>query len=133
MEYIEKLNKIKTQLNRIESLIKRLLEEQEQDVYIPTQAEKNEISSFASKAQKEARERWIDENNYIKFTHKNESKWQPITEEMMLYLTAIDMYLSVPDVTQEDRQFVKQMMGVTDGTDAQFKKINALVYKLYNS
>jgi len=132
MEYIEKLNKIKTQLNRIESLIKRLLEE-EQDVYIPTQAEKDEISSFASKAQKEARERWIDENNYVKFTHNNESKWQPITEEMMLYLKALDMYLAVPEVTQEDRQFVKQMLGVTDGTDGQFKKINALVYKLYNS
>lgn len=132
MEYIEKLNKIKTQLNRIESLIKRLLEE-EQDVYIPTQAEKNEISSFASKAQKEARETWCEENTYIKFTHKNESKWQPITEEMMLYLKALDMYLAVPEVTQEDRQFVKQMLGVTDGTDGQFKKINALVYKLYNS
>ena len=128
---IEKLNKIKNQLNRIESQIKKLLAEEE--VYIPTQKEKEEINSFASKAQKQARELFCEENKYIKFTHENKSKWQPITKEMQLYLRAIDMYLSVPDVTLEDRQFVKQMLNVTDGTDGQFKKINALVYTLYNS
>ena len=132
MEYIEKLNKIKTQLNRIESLIKKLLAEEEQAVYIPTQTEKKHIKDFGSKAQKEARDKFCDENEYVKFTHNNESKWQPITEEMMLYLNAMTMFLSVPLITLEDMQFIKQMLGVTDGTDGQFKKINALVYTLYN-
>lgn len=128
---IEKLNKIKTQLNRIESLVKRLLEEE--DVYVPTQSEKSEISRFSKQVNSDAKDQFCESNDYVKFTHKKESKWQPITDEMKVLLEAMDRLLYVPEVTQEDKQFIKQMLDVTDGTDGQFKKINALVYKLYNS
>jgi|DEB0MinimDraft_3_1074331.scaffolds.fasta_scaffold120995_2 hypothetical protein len=72
---------------------------------------------------------WFEENPYMKFEHSGQTKWQPITNEMATRLTKAKQTLNLP---QEDVAFIDQMCSVDDGTVGQFKKINAIIYQLYN-
>ena len=125
------MKEFKTQLNRIEGKINQildLLQVEDDSVYVPTKAEIEEIHQFAKGTEEYMTEKFFEDHPYMKFEHTSNGKWQPITEEMRIRLRAAKKVVAL---SEEDVQFVDQMLSVDDGTEGQFRKVNAILYTLY--